>query len=435
MSFDVQRQIRVNAHETQTYFEDLYKWIDDVKKDDTKKDKAAHGTKMKPEGPTEHVESRVTDQVSLHIAEPIRVPLQGDKEDEEYEIVAQDPLPHPFNKPEPHFSSEPLLPHPPAPANHPVRVIKGTRAVSDEELAVKRKEAGNALVKAQQYREAIAEYDVGIGYLTAGQMMTSSAFPDLLSLLFSNRSLCNIKLGNYSTAIADATAALKADQSNEKAAFRRSQAYAKTGKIKQAIDDLRACKSSEAAIELQKLEKILSIQIESQRDLARRAMTDGLRQGVKKRKKLEYKVVQTSTTYLKEIEPPIVVAPLNKPTYVPKSARLATPSTATSTVPSYTSFARLWFHATDRLEIFSRHEINLSIIMKESLESDLFESMITEFVQWLSREETSDAAIRGLYALSKVRRFDMLISMIKPVLFPPSVEDSLLKSLYEKKSL
>lgn len=100
---------------------------------------------------------------------------------------------------------------------------------------------GNALFSAKQYAQAIAKYSEGLEIKTPSG--SSAAEKDALDaqrvLLWSNRAMCHLQLNQFDDAAADCSKALEKDPKNEKARYRRAQAYVGLGNFVQAFTDVR----------------------------------------------------------------------------------------------------------------------------------------------------------------------------------------------------
>jgi protein unc-45 len=96
---------------------------------------------------------------------------------------------------------------------------------------------GNALFAAKQYAEAMAKYSEALS-LGDGELSAAEASAQRV-LLWSNRAACALPLERFDDAIADCTRALEVDAQNEKARYRRAQAYVGLAKYTQAFQDVR----------------------------------------------------------------------------------------------------------------------------------------------------------------------------------------------------
>eukprot|EP01129_Flabellula_baltica_P008140 TRINITY_DN3204_c0_g1_i1.p1 TRINITY_DN3204_c0_g1~~TRINITY_DN3204_c0_g1_i1.p1 ORF type:complete len:478 (-),score=88.94 TRINITY_DN3204_c0_g1_i1:637-2070(-) len=101
--------------------------------------------------------------------------------------------------------------------------------MSEEVVACKN--AGNELFSAERYTEA---YDVYTQAIEINQGGDSS----MMSILYCNRALTNLKLENYGDVIADANQALEFNPDNFKACYHRASANLVLGKLDEAKKDL-----------------------------------------------------------------------------------------------------------------------------------------------------------------------------------------------------
>lgn len=99
--------------------------------------------------------------------------------------------------------------------------------------------AGNALVSAKQYAEAIAKYSEGLDAAAADASLDAAAVEAQRVLLWSNRAMCHLQLNQFDSAAADCSKALEKDPKNEKARYRRAQAFVGLGSFAPAFSDIR----------------------------------------------------------------------------------------------------------------------------------------------------------------------------------------------------
>ncbi|KAH3742590.1 heat-shock protein 70 [Pelomyxa schiedti] len=111
------------------------------------------------------------------------------------------------------------------------------------DAANKKKEAGNKLVRDNDYENAAARYFQAVGFLQS--MFDLSAeekqnVDDLLCTLYLNLSLCYLKLDKPQKAIENCHKVVEKQSTNVKALFRRGQAYRQTKEYELAKKDLEA---------------------------------------------------------------------------------------------------------------------------------------------------------------------------------------------------
>lgn len=93
------------------------------------------------------------------------------------------------------------------------------------------KDAGNEHFKQQQWEKAIEAYSKGLAL--PGEALEGNT----RGILYSNRSQCYIKLGDYQQAVQDADESLKLMPTHCKSLLRRATAYEQLGKHKEALSD------------------------------------------------------------------------------------------------------------------------------------------------------------------------------------------------------
>ena len=101
-------------------------------------------------------------------------------------------------------------------------------AVRTEALAMK--ETGNSFYRGQDYSSARDSYSSALE-LCPRELSVERA------VLFSNRSLCLLKLEEHQLALSDCTEALLIDPQFKKAKVRRAQLYERTDKLEEALSD------------------------------------------------------------------------------------------------------------------------------------------------------------------------------------------------------
>ncbi|XP_072100576.1 mitochondrial import receptor subunit TOM34-like [Mobula birostris] len=99
--------------------------------------------------------------------------------------------------------------------------------------AAKLKAAGNELFQHGRYGEAVGRYSEAIGRL----QQSGKKWPEELSVLYSNRAACYLKIGNCSDCIKDCTASLELVPFALKPLIRRAAAYDALERYRQAFVD------------------------------------------------------------------------------------------------------------------------------------------------------------------------------------------------------
>jgi tetratricopeptide (TPR) repeat protein len=105
------------------------------------------------------------------------------------------------------------------------------------ERAAQRREAGNAAFKAQNYQEAITQYQASLSVLNA-VYGSDSVTADLKAAVHSNVAACELKQNRFNEARKACDEALKLQPTHTKAMFRRGVALMELGEMDQAKSDL-----------------------------------------------------------------------------------------------------------------------------------------------------------------------------------------------------
>eukprot|EP01084_Bolivina_argentea_P207616 354199_1 len=116
------------------------------------------------------------------------------------------------------------------------------------QLITQLKESGNTKCQNEQYTSAINDYSIALKLAesTFKNKMEVSII-DLMSLLYSNRSQCNIKLNKYQQAITDCNQSIVLTTNNKntnytklwKSYYRRAISYESLNQFKNALSDLQ----------------------------------------------------------------------------------------------------------------------------------------------------------------------------------------------------
>ena len=131
-------------------------------------------------------------------------------------------------------------------------------AVRTEVLA--RKESGNCLYREQDFSSARDSYSSALE-LCPRELSLERA------VLFSNRSLCLLKLGEHQLALADCSQALLIDPKLKKAKVRRAQLYERTGKLEEALSDYsQVLESDPSCLQAREAVPRLTAEAEAQRE-------------------------------------------------------------------------------------------------------------------------------------------------------------------------
>lgn len=116
------------------------------------------------------------------------------------------------------------------------------------EAAERRRLAGNDLFKEGRYKEALAKYAVALSFLDEDFLMQLDGpfldkAIDVKLPVHLNMAACQIKSGDYHTAIYNCNQVLSVDKDNAKALFRRGRARHLLGQTQEALEDLQAAYS------------------------------------------------------------------------------------------------------------------------------------------------------------------------------------------------
>ncbi|TFJ84341.1 hypothetical protein NSK_004331 [Nannochloropsis salina CCMP1776] len=111
------------------------------------------------------------------------------------------------------------------------------------------KRRGNALYKKKKIDDAIQAYDeaLNVPFVAPGKLnhydeearQEEKRIQELRCAIFANRAACYLQKGRLTECIQDATNALRSNGNYVKALYRRAQAYAELGNLRDAFQDLR----------------------------------------------------------------------------------------------------------------------------------------------------------------------------------------------------
>mmetsp|Transcript_8741 Transcript_8741/g.10875 ORF Transcript_8741/g.10875 Transcript_8741/m.10875 type:complete len:266 (-) Transcript_8741:34-831(-) len=141
----------------------------------------------------------------------------------------------------------------------------------DPELSIKYKNEGNILYKQKAYEKAIDKYTLAIiNYYDKIDTMTDDQLNNL-SIFYSNRALCYIKMSQYNDGINDTTKSLKYNSNNIKSLYRRAQCNESLNNYFDAKTDyeliLKLDKNNKHAIDrLKIIEPIVKKEFDRQKD-------------------------------------------------------------------------------------------------------------------------------------------------------------------------
>ncbi|KAF9168113.1 hypothetical protein DFQ27_003847 [Actinomortierella ambigua] len=145
--------------------------------------------------------------------------------------------------------------------------------------ALTHKDQGNAAFKQGSIQQALRSYHLSVlglsgleTEMTGMPMMAAASqqgqnapvtdeqkkqIKTQLAIVYANMAACHLKNQNWKRAIETATTALKHDETNTKAKFRRAQAKIQEGNLTSALQDLEALDQKDAAVkaELQKIKQ------------------------------------------------------------------------------------------------------------------------------------------------------------------------------------
>ncbi|XP_051887182.1 mitochondrial import receptor subunit TOM34 [Pristis pectinata] len=120
-----------------------------------------------------------------------------------------------------------------------------SRGSGPQAAAAKLKGAGNELFQHGRYGEAVGRYSEAIGRLQE----SGAKWPEELSVLFSNRAACYLKIGNCSDCIKDCTASLELVPFALKPLIRRAAAYEALERYRQAFVDYRTATQVDGSVQ------------------------------------------------------------------------------------------------------------------------------------------------------------------------------------------
>jgi tetratricopeptide (TPR) repeat protein len=142
----------------------------------------------------------------------------------------------------------------------------------------KLKDEGNTFFKAGQYEEAIEKYTRALGFVEALEAANSwesessqeerDTIANLSILLRLNYSAAKIKTQEYKDAIQQCSEVLKKDKNNQKALFRRGQAYLREGReLELAQKDFEILAQLDPSLpELKQEQKVLNEKFKAARE-------------------------------------------------------------------------------------------------------------------------------------------------------------------------
>lgn len=215
----IQQQIRHNASEMQSYYQDLNGWEKAMKKKDhalrqkkltsvattTSSAKSIRQPRTTSQGkaPSDHTFDRGYDKWNqFDVEEALDAVDQGEDENRNQALSNQQTK-------EPTISREPKQVH------------------TNDEIFAFEKERGNASYRKGEFLQAIQSYTRCLG-IDAQNIVA-----------LSNRAMCYLKLKEYKKAIADTTLALKYDSAHIKSLLRRATARNALGYHRQALLDVQ----------------------------------------------------------------------------------------------------------------------------------------------------------------------------------------------------
>ncbi|KAK4762190.1 hypothetical protein SAY87_030074 [Trapa incisa] len=109
------------------------------------------------------------------------------------------------------------------------------------EACQQKKNSGNSLFKAGDFRRASENYEKAAQYASFDHLFTHEEkvlANSLCSSCYLNNAACKLRLGEYSEAAKLCTKVLEMDPSNGKALYRRSQAYLRVSDLEKAEEDI-----------------------------------------------------------------------------------------------------------------------------------------------------------------------------------------------------
>jgi len=154
---------------------------------------------------------------------------------------------------------------------------------SNRDKAVAEREKGNELYRAKKIQEAIEHYQASLEH--ADKVLPSGRdeddvwndAQDLKIKVSCNMAQCHLMIKKYRLAVLDCNAVLVRDKINQKALWRRSQAYMKCGKLEEAQKDLRCLSRLNISEKMTKRVAILSEKIASKRKIKAKKQGKALR--------------------------------------------------------------------------------------------------------------------------------------------------------------
>lgn len=134
--------------------------------------------------------------------------------------------------------------------------------MNKEELYIHYKTLGNDEFKKQSYVKAIEHYTIAINEI----FNESNNFSKALSILYSNRAQCQLKLENYGLAIDDCNKSLDADSKFVKSLYRRAVAHYAIRELEKGLNDCKIAKKiSPNDIKIKDLYNEINIEIRTKK--------------------------------------------------------------------------------------------------------------------------------------------------------------------------
>eukprot|EP00451_Oxyrrhis_marina_P010182 CAMPEP_0204318928 /NCGR_PEP_ID=MMETSP0469-20131031/6809_1 /ASSEMBLY_ACC=CAM_ASM_000384 /TAXON_ID=2969 /ORGANISM="Oxyrrhis marina" /LENGTH=522 /DNA_ID=CAMNT_0051300037 /DNA_START=8 /DNA_END=1576 /DNA_ORIENTATION=- len=336
MSIEVQKRIKDNATEIRSYFDDLYKWQDEVKEQEAWRGTGAPATKAKfvppprtvAEAPQKKEAKKPAQKPGAKTAEGLArdvtpmptyyknwdkfdVDKELEKLDEEQEQAAKQSHHKPLTRDDGDINSKRTSTAQP---NQRVNVKLGGRRRSPLDNAHTAKDEANKLFSSGRFREAYEVYTAALSYLERftpeAQEQQREAFEKdpatappveeegfhLRAVLFCNRAMALLKMEGFHEVVKDCSIALELRPGMTKALFRRGIASAKLKRWKAAERDLSVvveqdASDAKAAAELRVARGHLEKEKERVRQRAQRLMCDPKRRPAMPLRRLPIKIM------------------------------------------------------------------------------------------------------------------------------------------------
>eukprot|EP00746_Dinoflagellata_sp_MGD_P012628 gnl/MRDRNA2_/MRDRNA2_126993_c0_seq1.p1 gnl/MRDRNA2_/MRDRNA2_126993_c0~~gnl/MRDRNA2_/MRDRNA2_126993_c0_seq1.p1 ORF type:complete len:555 (+),score=149.36 gnl/MRDRNA2_/MRDRNA2_126993_c0_seq1:95-1759(+) len=323
MSIEVQKQIKDNSSDVRGYFDDLYKWTAQKKKEETRRERASpdgslpkqfvpppRGSVEPEEKPKKQKQKDNNDEVKNDPTkkrdvtpmpkyysswDQYNVDSELERLDEEARL---DDLDRKEEAEKLYDEKMDRLRTSNAKPGMKIRIRRAQRRASPVDNATSKKEEANQYFQAGRFKDAMVAYTVALDYLESYEPLEEgqeAKTPDddgvgdiseallLKANLYANRAAACMKLESYLDVVDDCSDALRCSPGHLKASFRRGTANSKLKRWGRAAKDLEVVCAADpsdkkAATELRYVKRMLAEDAKELRRHAQRIMCDPTRE-------------------------------------------------------------------------------------------------------------------------------------------------------------